>query len=51
MWYYYYICIQPNGERIPIERWLYQAWLHGAYYDPEVTKYIRNAVRVVAPVF
>ena len=37
--------VQPNGERIRLERWVYTAYLHGALTDLALLRPIRNAVR------
>ena len=38
--------IQPNGERIPIEHWVYDAWVCGELNDPFITRFLYNAVEI-----
>ena len=40
------IAVQPNGERIRIERWIYVGYLHGTVIDPFLINPIRWAKRL-----
>ena len=42
----YLVCYQPNGERIRIERWVYEAYIHRVLCDPFRTNPIRSAVKI-----
>jgi hypothetical protein len=41
--------ILPNGERIPVEAWVYREWTHnrGAFFDPELGAQLDTATRIV----
>ena len=41
------ICIMPNGERLPIERWVYNNWAQGRLTDPMLLDILRRAIRIV----
>jgi hypothetical protein len=44
-----YVCIQPNGERHPVERWAVMAWLQGRLTDPLILRSLVSAVVIYDP--
>lgn len=38
--------IQPNGERIPVEQWLYDAWMQARVTDPDLLRFLNGAVEI-----
>lgn len=38
--------IQRNGERIPIEAWVYNAWIRGELRDPYLRRFLDLAVEI-----
>jgi len=38
--------IQPNGERISIETWAYEAYLNGTLRDEVLFRFLENAVSI-----
>jgi len=45
---HYVTAIQPNGERLRYERWVYKRWLSGVLFDPFLRRGLDNAVRIVS---
>lgn len=41
-----YDCIQPNGERLPVEEWAVRAVQTGSLNDPMLVNIVRNAVEI-----
>ena len=39
-------CIQPNGERLPVEEWVYRGVIDGTVTDPVLARIVRGAVEV-----
>ena len=39
-------CIQPNGERLPVERWVYYGFMNGTVVDPLLVMVVKNAVEI-----
>lgn len=39
-------CIQLNGERLPVEEWVYKGVLNGTVTDPMLVRTVRNAVEI-----
>ena len=42
----YMVAVQPNGEYLRYERWVYIAWLHGTIQDTAITRGLETAVRL-----
>lgn len=40
------ICIMPDGQRLPIERWVYDNWKHNNLTDPVLLNIIHRAIRI-----
>lgn len=40
----YLIAVQPNGERLRYERWVYESWRFGMLNDPMLTQGLDDAV-------
>lgn len=38
------VCVQANGERLPVERWVYDGVLNGVVRDPMLVRIVRWAV-------
>lgn len=38
--------IQANGERIPVEQWLYDSWARGQVTDPDLLRFLNGAVEI-----
>lgn len=41
-----FVALQPNGERILVERWVWEMWRRGAITDPLLLAPLRNAISV-----
>lgn len=39
-------CVMSNGERFPLERWVYDRWRQGNLKDPALLDILRRAVRI-----
>jgi len=41
--------ILPNGERIPLEAWVYREWIHNRdrFFDPILGAQLATAVRFI----
>jgi len=39
------VAVQPNGEHLRYEAWVYAAWIHGQLTDPFLSRGLFNAVR------
>lgn len=40
------VCVQPNGEQLRLEAWVYRDYLYGRLDDPLLRAPIVNAVRM-----
>lgn len=43
---FYVVAVQPNGEHLRYERWVYDCWLEGNLNDTLLTRGLRNAIGI-----